>query len=307
MTGYDTGSTADVMNYNYYRGMLFVGLERFDEALHCFELVLDTPHPILHILQAQAFKKIILLKWLTSIHNPNDIENKGVRVSIRAVLSSKGMSGKHLEALCHNYSKAQNINNFFILCNSEEIIKDGNLGLIKQVVRKLRNDITHLPKIYNMLDIQEVQKRLEGHRGMLDLAEEEEKRDIVNAKGVSGKALEEIIMKIQQSSMEDINSPVSLYGGPDEDVMTVLTKMIKNGKIKAKIDLVKGIVAFDDEESDMVGLVKTIESQAVEMTGILSKLDEAHQNLILKKKAGEVEDKEQFLGDFEEDWMDDMA
>lgn len=91
------GSVVDIMNYNYYRGLLFTGLDKFEEAKHCFQLVLDTPYQILHILQVSAFKKLSLLIWLTSKHNPNDNEHKSVRVAIRSLINSKGMTGKHLE------------------------------------------------------------------------------------------------------------------------------------------------------------------------------------------------------------------
>lgn len=62
-----------IMNYNYFRGLLYIGLENYAEARHCFQLVLDTPYQVLHITQVMAFKKICLLIWLTSTHNIQEI------------------------------------------------------------------------------------------------------------------------------------------------------------------------------------------------------------------------------------------
>lgn len=279
------------MNYNYYRGLLFTGLEMYEEAKHCLQLVLDTPYPMLHILQVQAFKKIVLLTWLTSRHNPNDNEHKSVRVAIRSILNSKGMTGKHLENICGNYSKAENINKFFILSNSDELQKDINIGLTLQVIRKLRNEVLEsLTQTYNMLDIQEIDKRLTAHRDFFDLKEEQEKQ--------------EVLKKLKDKVMEDMGYD---DGYQDDDVHTVLITMIKKGHISGKIDMTKNIVVFDDEESDITDLVKTIESQSQEIIEIVGKIEQADRDIIMEKKAG-VNSEEELGADsvYTDSWMDDM-
>ena len=54
------------MNYDYFRGLIFTGLDMFKEAIHSFRLVTQTPHQMCHEYQLQAAKKIILLHLLTA-------------------------------------------------------------------------------------------------------------------------------------------------------------------------------------------------------------------------------------------------
>ena len=277
----------DAMNYNYYRGLIFTGLEDYEKAKHWFQLVLETPTTTLHILQVNAFKKLVLLIWLTSTHNPNDSEHKNLKVSIKTLLLSKGIFGKHLESLCSTYSKADSINNFFILLNQEEIRKDINLGLVKKVINKLRNEILEsLAQTNTVLGIEELSEKLENHRKFLDFREEQDKV--------------EMFKKLKDKLMVDVDFDMSYR---DDDVHTVLLKMIKNGKIRAKIDTSKNIVAFDEENVDIKDLVKTLESQSSEIVEILKEVEDADKLLILQKKSGivDVED----IDDAREVWMMD--
>lgn len=38
----------EIFTYNYYRGMIFMGLERYTEAIECFRKVLSQPTNIVH-------------------------------------------------------------------------------------------------------------------------------------------------------------------------------------------------------------------------------------------------------------------
>jgi len=258
------------MNYNFYRGLIFTGLEEYEKAKHCFKLVTDTPYHALHILQVNAFKKLVLLIWLTSTHNPNDTEHKSVRVQIRSLLASKGILGKHLEESCEVYCKAENIDNFFIILNEDEITKDINHGLVKQVIKKLRNEVIEsLTQTNTMLSIDEIQERLEAHREFCNMKEEQEK--------------EMTLKNLKDKVMEEVGRDYSYH---DEDLNTVLIKMIKSGKIKAKIDMSKNIVVFAEEDTSIQDLVKRLEEQSVEIIEILKQVENADKNLIMQKKAG---------------------
>jgi hypothetical protein len=223
------------MNYNYYRGLIFTGLEEYEKAKHCFKLAIDTPYHTLHVVQVCAFKKLVLLTWLTSTHNPNDNEHKSVRVSIRSFLSSKGITGRHLEEAGGSYCKAENINNFFIISHFDEILKDTNLGLVKQVIKKLRNEVLEsLTQTNTMLSLKEIEERLDGHREFHTIKEEQEK--------------EEALRSLKDRVMEEAGADLKYY---DEDLHTVLMKMIKKGHIKAKIDMSKNIVVFAEENTEL--------------------------------------------------------
>lgn len=286
------------MNYNYYRGLIYTGLEDYTKAKHCFQLVLDTPYPNLHILQVMAFKKLLLLIWLTSTHDPNDSDHTGVKLAIKQVLSSKGMMGRHLDQTCQAYIKADSINNFFIMGHEDEIVKDGNMGLVKLVIKKLRNEVLEsLSQTNTMLGINEISDRLKTHREFCDLKEEEEKNNVLR--------------KLKDKFMEDSEKELSY---DDEDVHTVLLKMIKKGKLHAKIDTKKtissssegssnNVVVFEEDESITTQqLSQKLEKQSMEIIEILKEVENTDMELILQKKAGVVEAND-FMEEERDPWM----
>ena len=55
----------DIMGYLYYRGLLFTGLKRYEEALDSFMLVLALPAQITHKVHTESYKKLIILNLLT--------------------------------------------------------------------------------------------------------------------------------------------------------------------------------------------------------------------------------------------------
>ena len=38
----------ELLTYNYYRGLIFMGLEQFDKAIECFRKVLSQPVAMVH-------------------------------------------------------------------------------------------------------------------------------------------------------------------------------------------------------------------------------------------------------------------
>lgn len=62
MTEVQTGTDAiEILTYNYYRGMLFTGLKRFEEAISCFNRVLSLPARVFHRVHLESYKKLCLL------------------------------------------------------------------------------------------------------------------------------------------------------------------------------------------------------------------------------------------------------
>lgn len=51
----------EILTYNYYRGMLYTGLKRFEEAILCFNRVLSLPTRIFHKVHLESYKKLCLL------------------------------------------------------------------------------------------------------------------------------------------------------------------------------------------------------------------------------------------------------
>jgi len=54
----------DVLSYLYYKGLVYVGLKRYDDACEQFRLVLSYPTSILHKVHSESYKKLILLTLL---------------------------------------------------------------------------------------------------------------------------------------------------------------------------------------------------------------------------------------------------
>jgi len=51
----------DVLSYLYYKGLIYVGLKRYNDAIEQFRLVLSYPTQILHKVHSESYKKLILL------------------------------------------------------------------------------------------------------------------------------------------------------------------------------------------------------------------------------------------------------
>jgi len=56
----------DIIVYNYYRGLLFTGLNRFKEAIDCFKLAISQPSQITHKVFSESYKKLSILSLLVS-------------------------------------------------------------------------------------------------------------------------------------------------------------------------------------------------------------------------------------------------
>lgn len=160
------------------------------------------------------------------------------------------------------------------------------MGLVKQVIKKLRNEVIEsLTQTNIMLGIDEIEERLRNHREFMDLQEEEEKNTI----------LKQLKDKIMASADLDLS-----YN--DDDMHTVIFKMIKDGKIKAKIDMSKNIVVFAEEDTTVNELVKKLESQSTELIEILKEVEEYQKDQLLAKKAGGGEVEEMMM-DERDAWM----
>ena len=51
----------DVLSYLYYKGMIYIGLKRYNDAIEQFRLILAYPTQILHKVHVESYKKLIVL------------------------------------------------------------------------------------------------------------------------------------------------------------------------------------------------------------------------------------------------------
>jgi hypothetical protein len=58
----------DVVSYLYYKGLIFIGLKRYDDAIEQFRLVLSYPTMILHRVHCESYKRLFLLTLIKVAH-----------------------------------------------------------------------------------------------------------------------------------------------------------------------------------------------------------------------------------------------
>jgi len=127
-------STADVLSYHYYGGLVYTGLKRWPEAMAYFETAFTAPALVLSAIMLAAYKKHILVSLVaTGRHNPTR--------------SASSMVSRHLRALCQPYNELVTA---FATKSAAEVAAvleqhaeafqtDGNLGLAKQCHQSLIN------------------------------------------------------------------------------------------------------------------------------------------------------------------------
>ena len=54
----------EICTYNYYRGMIYMGLERYADAIECYRRVLSQPTAIAHQVHIDAYQRISLLNLI---------------------------------------------------------------------------------------------------------------------------------------------------------------------------------------------------------------------------------------------------
>lgn len=54
----------EICTYNYYRGMLYMGLERYTDAIECYRKVLSQPAAMAHQVHMDAWQRISLLNLI---------------------------------------------------------------------------------------------------------------------------------------------------------------------------------------------------------------------------------------------------
>lgn len=54
----------EIMTYNYYRGLLNTGLQKFPQAIECFRKVLSQPTNLCHAVHIEAYYKVSILNLI---------------------------------------------------------------------------------------------------------------------------------------------------------------------------------------------------------------------------------------------------
>jgi COP9 signalosome complex subunit 3 len=130
------GSTSpmDILAYNYYRGMLFIGLKKYQKAIDSFKIVISMPSTIIHKVHIESYKKLILASLIHTFKFPSIPQSTSSMVRMK--LENSLVMYKNLA----NSFVQKNDNEFFeaVALGFNEFEKDKNMGLILK-----------LQKVYN--------------------------------------------------------------------------------------------------------------------------------------------------------------
>ena len=116
----------DFLLYQYYSGMIFLGLKNFENAMMAFNYCLYTPGNVASAIQLEAFKKAILTGLLLNSKLPA-LPNQAVSAvqkSLESHCSTYLLFGDCFEHA--NYSQAKSL----LDQHQQSWDSDGNLGLI---------------------------------------------------------------------------------------------------------------------------------------------------------------------------------
>lgn len=122
-------SAMDILNYIYYKGLIFTSQKLYQKAIDCFQLVISYPSQCTHKIHLESYKKLILLNLI--VHDCVPSVPKYTSPVLKYKLEN---SFQNYKLLANAYtSKEDKLFNDIIDSNFEEFERDKNLGLIRKL------------------------------------------------------------------------------------------------------------------------------------------------------------------------------
>lgn len=122
-------SAMDILNYVYYKGLIFTSQKLYQKAIDCFKIVISYPSQCTHKIHLESYKKLILLNLI--VHGKTPSLPKYTSPMLKYKLES---SFQNYKLLANAYtSKEDKLFMELIDGNFEEFEKDKNLGLIRKL------------------------------------------------------------------------------------------------------------------------------------------------------------------------------
>ncbi|KAI8902688.1 hypothetical protein BC833DRAFT_572029 [Globomyces pollinis-pini] len=151
----DGGDVKDYLLYNYYGGLIYIGLKMFDQAIISFNHCIYTPGQVTSAIQIEAAKKLILVTLINSgkaYNLPRQLPSS-VQRAINQSLQPYQQFADAFDSF--NFNK---INKLFVT-SEPTFVADDNLGLVKQCLEALVGKrIQQLTKTYLTLSIGDIEK-----------------------------------------------------------------------------------------------------------------------------------------------------
>jgi COP9 signalosome complex subunit 3 len=135
----------DILNYVYYKGLIFTALKRYQEAIDSFKVVLSFPTQCTHKIHIECYKKLILLSLIQ--HGKFPSLPKYTSQMLKYKLENAFTNYKNLANAFIN--KEDKLFQEIIDGNFEDFEKDKNLGLIRKLNKLYgRVRVTELSNTY---------------------------------------------------------------------------------------------------------------------------------------------------------------
>lgn len=146
----------DNLRYHYYGACIYMALKQFDKALEFLTMVITAPSEAISVVQIAAYKKWVLANLIHKRHLTN------------LPRYTPNTLRRYFNKLCSQYSELSQafsagggsgvqIVQTLIAKNLETYQKDGNFGLVQQVIGSLeKNAVTKLTSVYTRLSMPKV-------------------------------------------------------------------------------------------------------------------------------------------------------
>jgi len=149
--------SVDTRLYFYYGGICFVGMKKFAKALEFFEAVISAPALVISSIMIEAYKKYVLV----SLCHKGEVGNLPRYTNSSLVRLFKQLCPGYEEFV--NSFSTRSVEDLHKVAENhgEHFIKDGNMGLVKQVIQALyRQNIQRLTKTYITLSLQNITEQV---------------------------------------------------------------------------------------------------------------------------------------------------
>ena len=250
----------EIMTYNYYRGLLNTGLQRFPEAIECFRKVLSQPTNLCHAVHIEAYYKVSILNLI--VHGETfDMKAGNVSSSIQREIQNResrlmemqvpagvegidGMPRVNWHAALVDAWQTRQVQNLeeVIGQNFEQLQENKQLGLAQRLLQSLiQKKIADLSATYITLSFAEIAEKT---------------------------------------------------GIPKANLEEQIAKMISEDVIKARISASTQTVEFIESEEDsgaainpsQLELIRTLEKQNTRIVKLMGKAEQLNRSIKLSEE-----------------------
>eukprot|EP01129_Flabellula_baltica_P009748 TRINITY_DN4037_c0_g1_i1.p1 TRINITY_DN4037_c0_g1~~TRINITY_DN4037_c0_g1_i1.p1 ORF type:complete len:292 (+),score=56.17 TRINITY_DN4037_c0_g1_i1:454-1329(+) len=155
----------DIRLYYYYGGIIYAAVKDFSRSQEFFTRVLAFPAIVSSSIMVEAYKKFVLVSLLLdgTVPSIGKFTNNSFARQVKQISTAYSELMRAYET--HSFSDVE----LCISNNTEAFIKDGNLGLVKQVLKSLiRKNLARLTKTYVTLSVDNIAEKAKLPEGEVE-------------------------------------------------------------------------------------------------------------------------------------------